>query len=66
MRKFRKIYICDGCEAIALQQYHYFGVDVYKEAPEGWGVVGGMDFCPKCYAAYKAVFAEKDGAEDGK
>lgn len=67
MRKIRKIYICDQCGAIALQQYKYcmFG-DVIKVEPKDWGKFAGMDFCPNCYAAIKDVFDKKEGADDDK
>lgn len=53
MLKRKKIYICDHCGEIALEETYCFYTDVYKGAPEGWTKLGNEDLCPVCSETYR-------------
>lgn len=36
MIKRKRVYICDHCGAVALEEPYFFMTDVWKGAPEGW------------------------------
>lgn len=36
MLKRKRVYICDHCGAVALEQTYFFMTDTWKDAPEGW------------------------------
>lgn len=61
MLKLKKVYICDHCGAVALQERYCFMEDSWTGPPDDWGRVHNMDLCPKCYQAYKIL---KKAAED--
>lgn len=48
MLKRKRVYICDHCGAVALEETYFFMTDVWKGAPEGWTKLGKEDLCPTC------------------
>lgn len=34
MLKRKRVYICDHCGAVALEEIHFFMNDVYRDAPD--------------------------------
>lgn len=53
MLKRARVYICDHCGAIALEQNNFFVHDTWKSPPEGWRKLGNEDLCPLCAATYR-------------
>jgi rubrerythrin len=49
----KKVYICDHCGAVALEETYSFFVDTWKGAPEGWTKLGEEDLCPVCSETYR-------------
>lgn len=49
----KKVYICDHCGAVALEETYCFYTYVYKDAPEDWTKLGKEDLCPICSETYK-------------
>lgn len=65
MLKRRKVYICDFCGAVALEQtYASFG-DTWKGPPENWTALGSEDLCPICAETYRR-FREEVESANGK
>lgn len=64
MLKRKRVYICDHCGAVALEQTDFFGTDVWKGAPKGWTKLGKEDLCPTCSKAYKRFMEESNNAEN--
>lgn len=58
MLKRNRVYICDHCGAVALEETYFFMTDVWKGAPEGWTKLGKEDLCPTCSKAYKRFVEE--------
>lgn len=58
MLKRKRVYICDYCGIVALQETYFFMGDVWKDAPEGWTRLGKADLCPICSKAYKRFVEE--------
>lgn len=53
MLKRARVYICDHCGAIALEQNNFFMQDTWKSAPDDWVKLGDKDLCPICADAYR-------------
>lgn len=53
MLKRARVYICDHCGTIALEQTNFFIHDTWKSAPEGWTKLGNEDLCPLCEETIK-------------
>lgn len=66
MLKRKKVYICDHCGAVALEETYCFMGDTWKDAPEGWTKLGEEDLCPVCSETYKRFKAEviKENSDD--
>lgn len=60
MIKLRRIYICDGCGAIALPEIHCTFAGAFREKPRGWGTFGHGEYCEKCYTKIKKIFADEE------
>lgn len=58
MLKRKRVYICDHCGAVALEQTYFFMDDVWKDAPEGWTKLGKEDLCPVCSETYEKFKTE--------
>lgn len=58
MLKRKRVYICDHCGAVALEETHFFMEFAWKGAPKGWTELGEEDLCPTCSRVYKR-FAEE-------
>ena len=66
MLKRKKVYICDFCGAVALEQTYYAGYgDTWKGPPENWTSLGRADLCPICSETYRR-FREEVKAENGE
>lgn len=63
MIKRKRVYICDNCSAVALEQWHFFYDDCWKGPPDGWTKLGREDLCPLCTAVYRKF---KDEAMEEK
>lgn len=51
----KKVYICDACGAVALQEMNLlFGVPLYH-MPKGWVAFGKGHLCPICAEVYHRV-----------
>ena len=51
----KKVYICDACGAVALQEMNLlFGVPLYHMT-KGWVAFGKGHFCPICAEVYHRV-----------
>lgn len=53
MLKYKRVYICDHCGAIALQNTYVFMGDVWEGPPDGWTKLGREDICPICSEIYE-------------
>lgn len=53
MIKRKRVYICDHCGAVALEQVYCFYGDCWKGPPEHWTKLGLEDLCPSCTAIYR-------------
>lgn len=53
MLKRAKVYICDHCGAVALEERYFFMGDSWKGPPDYWAKLGNEDLCPVCSEAYK-------------
>lgn len=53
MLTHKKVYICDHCEAVALEETYSFFGDMWKGAPEGWTGLGKEDLCQVCSETYR-------------
>ncbi len=53
MIKRKRVYICDHCGVVALEQLHCFMGDCWKGPPENWSKLGNEDLCPLCTATYR-------------
>lgn len=62
MLKRKRVYICDHCGAVALEEKHFFMNDVWRDAPDGWTKLGKEDLCPTCSKAYKRFVEESKNA----
>lgn len=65
MLKRARVYICDHCGAVALEQTYYFYNDCWKGTPEHWIKLGNEDLCPLCAATYRK-FKEETVKEKNK
>ena len=36
MIKYKRVYICDHCGIVALEEKHFFMYDVWRDAPDEW------------------------------
>lgn len=52
MLKRKRVYICDHCGAVALEETHFFMNDVWRDAPDGWTKLGKEDLCSKVYKRF--------------
>ncbi len=68
MLRHKRVYICDHCGAVALEQRYFFMDDTWRDAPDGWTRLGREDLCPICSEIYKRFKAENvkenDNAEN--
>ena len=62
MLKRKRVYICDHCGAVALEETHFFMNDVWRDAPDGWTKLGKEDLCPMCSKVYKRFVEESKNA----
>ena len=54
----KKVYICDACEAAALQEMNLlFGIPLYN-IPKDWTALGKEHLCPTCSEIYRRVSEE--------
>ena len=53
MLKRKRVYICDHCGAVALEETHVFMNDAWRDAPDGWIKLGKEDLCPICAKTYE-------------
>ena len=53
MLKRARVYICDHCGAVALEQTYCFYGDCRKGPPEHWTKLGDKDLCPTCTTIYR-------------
>lgn len=60
MLKRKRVYICDHCGEVALEQTYFFMNDVWRDAPDGWTKLGKEDLCPKCSKVYKRFVEESE------
>lgn len=58
MLKRKRVYICDHCGAIALEETYATMNDSWKGAPEGWTKLSNEDLCPVCTETYKRFKSE--------
>ena len=58
MIKRKRVYICDHCGAVALQEPYFFMEFAWKGAPKGWTKLGKEDLCPTCSKVYKRFVEE--------
>lgn len=58
MLKRKRVYICDHCGAIALEEPYFFMEFAWKGAPKGWTKLGKEDLCPTCSKVYKRFMEE--------
>ena len=58
MLKRKRVYICDHCGAVALEQTYFAIGDSWKGPPSGWGKFVKSDLCPICMEAYERIRAE--------
>lgn len=58
MLKHKRVYICDHCGVVALEEIHGFMGDIWKDAPEGWTKLGKENLCPTCSETYKRFRSE--------
>lgn len=58
MLKRKRVYICDHCGAVALEETHFFMNDTWRDAPDGWTKLGKEDLCPACSKVYKRFMEE--------
>lgn len=60
----KKVYICDHCGAVALQQMDLlFGIPLYH-MPKDWIAFGKGHFCPTCAEIYRRVSEEVKGEKN--
>lgn len=58
MLKRKRVYICDHCGEIALEEPYFFMEFAWKGAPKGWTKLGKEDLCPTCSKVYKRFVEE--------
>ncbi len=63
MLKRKRVYICDHCGAVALEEPYFFMEFAWKDAPKGWTKFGlKEDLCPTCSKVYKRFVEESTGS----
>lgn len=74
MIKRKRVYICDHCGAMALEEPYFFMEFAWKGAPKGapkgWTELGKEDLCPTCsnktrQSVFLAQHPEAVRSEDG-
>lgn len=58
MIKRKRVYICDHCGAVALEEEYCYRTYRWKSAPQGWTKLGKEDLCPTCSKVYKRFVKE--------
>lgn len=58
MIKRKRVYICDHCGVMALEEPYFFMEFAWKGAPKGWTELGKEDLCPTCSKVYKRFMEE--------
>lgn len=58
MIKRKRVYICDHCGAVAVEEEHFSMNDRWESAPRDWTITGKEDLCSTCSKIYKRFVKE--------
>ena len=65
MRKIKRVYICDVCDAVELPRIRLSPCGMtHKTLPSGWEGVGSFHLCPACYEAFRQTIIKNREVND--